>query len=66
MTNDRDTPWLQDEEAVEAWDLWQVNYRDVFVLDGDQNLAAKLSLTELDLTETENYEYLKDLLLSTD
>ena len=66
VTHERDTPWLQDVEGVEAWDLWQVSYRDVYVLDSEQTLIARVNLTDLDLTETESYDYLKDLLLNTD
>ena len=66
VTNERDTPWLQDVEGVEAWDLWQVSYRDVYILNSEQELIEQINLTALDLTIAENYDTLKSMLQSAD
>ena len=66
VTNERDTPWLQDVEGVEAWDLWGVGYRDVYILNGEQVWVEQVNLTDTDLTETNNYEAFKELLQSID
>ena len=58
----RSTPWLQDVPSEEVWDLWQVTYRDVFILDADNETLSVFNLTEHDLSIPAEYEALKTLL----
>jgi len=51
---------------VKAWELWNVSYRDVFILNSKQELIERINLTDLDLTEAENYEEFKTMLQATD
>ena len=41
-------PLLQDTLAVNAWNLWLVNYRDFFILDSDGNLVSITQLSPPD------------------
>jgi len=68
MTSGRDLPWLQDTVEVEAWNQWQVEYRDVYLLDQNGQLRFIYNLTENDLSNRNNYQELYDAidgLLST-
>ncbi len=49
-TEGRDIPWLQDTEDVDAWTLWDVRYRDVYVVDREGNLRFIYNLTTHDLS----------------
>lgn len=62
-TAGRDLPWLQDVAEVDVWSTWSVGYRDVWILDRQNELLAIYNLSEHDLREPANYEELKALLL---
>lgn len=47
-----------------VWDSWQITYRDVVILDGNNVPVAVFNLTSNDLQNSANYQALKDLLLS--
>lgn len=55
-------PWLQDSEEVQAWSRWNVTWRDVFVLDGDNQVVAVFNLTEHSLSRPAAYDSLKTIL----
>jgi hypothetical protein len=57
-------PILQDTAAVDAWGLWAVTYRDVVILDADNQFAGVYNLTTNDLNEPANYDALRDLLVA--
>ena len=59
----RKLPWLQDTEEVNAWDLWEVAYRDVFVVDEQGLLRFRFNLTIEDLSYPENYQRLTDIIV---
>ncbi len=65
MTSGRDIPWLQDTWTVDAWGAWEVTYRDVVIVDTSNNRHAVYNLTAHDLTDPDNYETLKQMLLET-
>jgi hypothetical protein len=65
MCNGRDIPLLQDTDIDHVWAQWQVNYRDVVILDEENRSVAVYNLTEHSLTVAENYDELKALLLAT-
>ena len=58
----RDIPWLQDRAGDDVWDLWQITYRDVLILDADNKPVATYNLTANDLGVAANYEALKMML----
>ncbi len=64
MVAGRTLPWLQDDAVTNAWGLWGVTWRDVYVLDGENRLVTIYNLTEHDLTDPANYADLKAILLS--
>jgi hypothetical protein len=57
------TPLLQDTPTTNAWALWQVEYRDVVVLDAEGRRRGVQNLTVSDLSATANFAALKQLLL---
>jgi hypothetical protein len=61
MSDMGDLPLLQDTEDVAAWDLWDVTYRDVYVLTPDNELHGVFNLTGHSLETDANYEALIDL-----
>jgi hypothetical protein len=52
-------PWLQDVAAVNVWAVWAVTYRDVIVLDADNEVLFIDNLTGHDLQNPAHYEALK-------
>ena len=56
-------PWLQDTAAQDVWSDWDVTYRDVIVLDDENNVAGVYNLTEHDLQNPAEYNELKTLLI---
>jgi hypothetical protein len=59
----RTIPWLQDVVPQDVWNRWQVNYRDVVVLDEDNVLFGIYNLTVHDLAVAGNYADMRDLLV---
>jgi hypothetical protein len=59
-----DLPWLQDVETVGAWELWDAEWRDVWVLDPDNRLVGIYNLSAYDLAVEDNYRALEDLIRS--
>jgi hypothetical protein len=56
-------PLLQDTPGTNAWALWQVEYRDVVVLDAQGRRRSVQNLTTNDLSVPANFAALKQLLL---
>lgn len=63
MTSGRVLPWLQDTASEDAWAKWQVDYRDVVVLDPDGYRVAVYNLTDHNLADATNYVELEKLLV---
>jgi len=59
----RTLPWLQDTKSQDVWTDWKVTWRDVIVLDGDNNVAGIYNLTDHNLATAANYDSLKALLI---
>ena len=53
---------LQDTPAEHVWTQWQVDYRDVVILDKDNVPVGIYNLTVNDLSIPANYDGLKDML----
>jgi len=63
MCNGRDLPWLQDvADSAEVWTSWNVVYRDVVILDRENQHFRSFNLSAHPLEITANYESLKQLL----
>lgn len=59
-----DLPLLQDTATVGAWASWMVDYRDVIIVDEDGIAVYVYNLTSNDLSDTANYDTLKDALVA--
>ena len=59
----RTIPWLQDVAAEDVWTAWQVNYRDVVIVDEENRVVDVFNLTASDLGVQANYDALRDLLI---
>ena len=63
ITDGRDLPWLQDTEEADVWGAWAVTYRDVFVLDGNNEVFGVYNVTSNSLATPANYEALRQMFL---
>ena len=63
MADYGDLPLFIDTEEESVWDDWGVTFRDVIIVDGDNQQVAVFNLTTHDLEELENRNSLKALLL---
>ncbi len=68
ITDGRNIPWLQNTAEVDAWNLWEVTYRDVIIVDEDGVQRDVFNVTDNDLSQPDTYERLKSILrdLGTD
>jgi hypothetical protein len=69
-TESRDIPMLQDVDddgnsLGDTWELWDVEWRDVVILDADNVPVAVYNLLDNDLADPDDYDALKNLLVST-
>jgi hypothetical protein len=70
-TEGRDIPWLQDVDAngdgqSDVWlNSWDVEYRDVVIVDEDNTQVGTFNLTTYDLSSSQNYETLRQMLIDT-
>jgi hypothetical protein len=63
MTSNRTLPLLQDTDDANAWELWEVAYRDVYVMDKEGTVRFRFNLTVHDLSKPENYNALSNALI---
>jgi hypothetical protein len=63
VTVGRVLPWLQDTAEQNVWNNWQVTYRDVRILDSQNQLFGVYNLTANDLANPTNYATLKQMFL---
>jgi len=63
MIDGRVIPLLQDTVEVDAWNDWEVVYRDVIILDRDNVPVGVFNLTENDLSNMGDYTALKTMLI---
>ena len=70
ITSDRDLPWLQDIDSDEdgASDVflnsWDFVYRDVVIIDANNEVVTTYNLTDNDLSDDGNYAELRDLFVN--
>ena len=68
-TEGRDLPWLQDVDtdgnylSDVARDLWDLTYRDLVILDGDNTQVGVFNLDDHDLAAPEHYATLREMLV---
>lgn len=68
ITEDRDLPWLQDidsdgNDSSDVWyDLWDITFRDVWILDGENRPVGVYNVTVNNLAVVENYETLRAMI----
>ena len=60
---ERTLPWLQDTDVANVWTSWQVNWRDVIVLDGENKVVRIYNLSDYDLSVPANYNALRTILI---
>lgn len=68
ITSGRDIPWLQDHDVngdgwSDVWRSWNVTYRDVVILDAENNRVGIFNLTTHDLQVPQNYNALRQMFI---
>lgn len=69
ITDGRDLPWLQDADVdgngqSDVWeDLWNVTFRDVVILNGQNAKVDVYNVTQHDLSDPNNYSDFRQLLI---
>lgn len=63
ICNGRTIPWLQEVSGSLVWTPWNVSYRDVVILDEQNEVAAVFNLTVHNLADSTNFAALRALLL---
>lgn len=60
----RDLPWLQESasDSVSAWGAWGIVYRDVLILDPENEKVTAYNLTTHDLADSANFAALEALI----
>lgn len=64
MCDGRDLPLLQDTAADNVWGSWGATWRDVVILNGCNEVVSVYNLTDHNLSNSANYDALKNLLLA--
>ena len=64
MSEEGDLPLLQDTEGTLAWAMWNVQYRDIVILDPFNGYYDTFNLTDNTLSDPEVVETLKALLIA--
>jgi hypothetical protein len=62
-TDGVDIPWLQDTMSESVWASWGAQWRDVWILDPQGRLYAMFDLNRRDLSNVDDYEELKALIV---
>lgn len=65
FTTNISLPWLQDD-ATNVWNLWDVTYRDVYIVSSESILIDIYNLTDNDLQNPAQFEDLKALILTAE
>ena len=65
MSDRGDLPILQDTSAENVWTDWDVTFRDVVILDRDNQKVGVFNLTTDSLSDPDNYAALKALLIAS-
>ena len=57
-------PMVQDSTTEGIWTSWQGSWRDVYILDNNNQLIEVFNLTMYNLQDSNNYNALKEKLIS--
>ena len=57
-------PLIQDNATDQIWSTWGVTFRDVVILNEDNQIVATFNLTQYSLGNSTNYNNLKSLLVT--
>ena len=63
VTGTRSLPWVQDTIDADLWNSWDVTWRDVRIVNSQQELAGVYNLTSNNLGSPNNRASLKNMLL---
>ena len=63
MYGGRSLPWLKEVQADSVWHRWDVNYRDVIILDSENVPVGVFNLSRHNLRDQVEYDTLRDLLI---
>ena len=59
-----DLPVVQDDATAQVWTNWVAEWRDVYVLDANNEVYAVFNLTTYTLSDEANYQALYDLFVA--
>ena len=57
-------PLIQDNSTEQIWSTWGVTFRDVIILNEDNQIVTSFNLTQNALSNSTNYANLKSLLVT--
>ena len=68
ISQGRDIAWLQDVDSdnngvSDIWEQWDVTFRDVVILDANNEKVADYNLTVHNLSNPQNYDTLRQMLI---
>lgn len=55
ITRGRILPWLQDVPEQDVWGRWSVTWRDVWIVDQENEVVSVYNLTRFDLGDPANH-----------
>ena len=59
---ERDLPWLLDTDEQDVWNQWHIQYRDLLILDAENQPLEVYNLTNYNLS-TDAYDTVKNSLI---
>ena len=62
---DQDLPMVVDNNSDSIWSTWGGAWRDVVILNQDNEIVTSYNLTQYNLANQSNYDTLKQLLIDT-
>ena len=54
---------VQDNDTDLIWQSWGGNWRDVMILDVNNDIVGQFNLTDFNLSSSANYDTLKNMLI---
>ena len=64
MTDKTDLPFVEDDKDHYVWQEWGVQYRDVVILDHNNEVIEVFNLTQYSLSNQNNYSTLRKKLIT--
>ena len=63
LSSDMDLPMVDDNSTDQIWSTWDGIWRDVIILDANNEIYAVYNLSTYSLSDSTNYNTLKDLFI---